>query len=172
MSIMASGLTRLLAPILPVTADQLWASLPGAKDASVHLAMFPRLDELAAFSDSALVEKWDRLIALRDRVLAAIEPLRKSKQIGSPLQAKVVISAPQADYAGLESYLKDLPMLFIVSDVDLRRAPGGTEEIAIERAGGVKCERCWRYVPSVSKDPAWAGLCDRCQEALAQTIHG
>ena len=43
--------------------------------------------------------------------------------------------------------------------------------MTIERAGGVKCERCWRYVPSVSTDPAWAGLCERCQEALAQTTN-
>ena len=44
--------------------------------------------------------------------------------------------------------------------------------ITIERAGGVKCERCWRYVTSVSSDPAWEGLCERCQGALAEPIHG
>jgi isoleucyl-tRNA synthetase len=43
--------------------------------------------------------------------------------------------------------------------------------VTIERAGGVKCERCWRYVTDVSTDPASAGLCDRCQKALAQTGH-
>jgi FPG/IleRS zinc finger protein len=36
----------------------------------------------------------------------------------------------------------------------------------------VKCERCWRYVPAVSSDPAWAGICERCQEALAETVNG
>jgi isoleucyl-tRNA synthetase len=172
MYIMANGLTRLLAPILPVTADQLWASVPGKNEASVHLAVFPTLDELAVFGDSALVDTWDRLIALRERVLAEIEPLRKSKQIGSSLQAKAVISVPPAEYAALEPYLKHLPMLFIVSEVEVRRSAGNAEAITIERAGGVKCERCWRYVPSVSKDPAWAGLCDRCHDALAETIHG
>jgi isoleucyl-tRNA synthetase len=44
--------------------------------------------------------------------------------------------------------------------------------VAIERASGVKCERCWRYVPAVSTEPAWAGLCDRCQDALAETVNG
>ena len=71
-------------------------------------------------------------------------------------------------------------MLLIVSDVALHKeeaGPGGSSEpgkpgIAIERAGGVKCERCWRYVPSVSSDPIWAGLCERCQDALAEPIHG
>jgi len=70
-------------------------------------------------------------------------------------------------------------MLFIVSDVDVRPAPPDVEthaeakpRITIERAGGVKCERCWRYVPSVSNDPAWAGLCERCQGALAEPVNG
>ena len=44
--------------------------------------------------------------------------------------------------------------------------------IDLARSGGVKCERCWRYVRSVSSDPAWAGLCERCQEALAETVNG
>jgi isoleucyl-tRNA synthetase len=44
--------------------------------------------------------------------------------------------------------------------------------VTIERAGGVKCERCWRIVPAVSSEPVSAGLCDRCQDALAETVHG
>jgi isoleucyl-tRNA synthetase len=44
--------------------------------------------------------------------------------------------------------------------------------VTIERASGVKCERCWRIVPSVATEPAIAGLCDRCQEALAETVNG
>jgi hypothetical protein len=27
-------------------------------------------------------------------------------------------------------------------------------------------------VRAVSTDPAWAGLCDRCQDALAETVNG
>jgi isoleucyl-tRNA synthetase len=56
-------------------------------------------------------------------------------------------------------------MLFIVSEVDVR--PGSETTIAIERADGVKCDRCWRVVKSVSTDPSWAGICERCQDALA-----
>jgi isoleucyl-tRNA synthetase len=69
-------------------------------------------------------------------------------------------------------------MLFIVSDVELRphsdagpaTAPTTGDQpvhVTIERAGGVRCERCWRYVEKVSTDPASAGLCERCQDALA-----
>jgi isoleucyl-tRNA synthetase len=73
-------------------------------------------------------------------------------------------------------------MLFIVSDVELRSLPTGTEvpaagngglreedgvRVTIERADGMKCERCWRYVDTVSTDPLSAGLCERCRDALA-----
>ena len=95
MYVIADGLARLLAPILSFTADELWQYLPGKRDASVHMAIFPAAGELASLADTPLVERWTRLTAVRERVLAAIEPLRKDKKIGSSLQAKVVLSATQ-----------------------------------------------------------------------------
>jgi isoleucyl-tRNA synthetase len=178
MFIVADGLTRLMAPILTFTADELWQFVPGARDESVHLALFPKPEELEALQDAELAARWDRLVAIREQVLAEIEPLRKNKQIGSSLQAKVVLSASQSELALLEHHRRDLPMLFIVSDVEVRPAPADVEahlearpRVTIERAGGVKCERCWRYVPAVSSDPARAGLCARCQEALAEPVN-
>jgi isoleucyl-tRNA synthetase len=168
MYIMAEGLTRLIAPILSVSAEQLWQHLPGTHDQSVHLELFPAAAELKALVDPDLLTRWNRLSDVRERVLAQIEPLRKDKQIGSSLQARVVLSLSPDDAEFLGRYRNDLPMLFIVSEVDLR--PGSdTTTIAIERADGVKCERCWRVVKSVSTDPAWAGICDRCRTALAPT---
>jgi len=179
MYLMADGLTRLLAPILSFTADELWRFIPGTREESVHIAVFPTREELEPLRDAALVERWERLAAVREQVLGEIEPLRKNKQIGSSLQAKVVIHATGAELPLLEHYAKLLPMLFIVSEVELRPAPEDVEahaeakpRVTIERAGGVKCERCWRYVPAVSTDPDLAGLCDRCQDAIAETIHG
>jgi isoleucyl-tRNA synthetase len=177
--LMADGLTRLMAPILSFTADEVWRSLPGAREESVHIALFPTVEELDAWADSELVDRWKGLIDLREKVLAEIEPLRKNKQIGSSLQAKVVVSATTAELALLEPYAKQLPMLFIVSEVELRAAPDDVEahaeakaRVTIERATGVKCERCWRIVPTVSTEPAFGGLCNRCQDAVAETIHG
>ncbi|MGE0705618.1 MAG: zinc finger domain-containing protein, partial [Vicinamibacterales bacterium] len=135
-------------------------------------------DELKAMANDSLVERWNGLMALRERVLAEIEPLRKDKRIGSSLQARVVLSGSDASLGRLKASEGDLPMLFIVSEVELRPEAGSADDqqdeprVAIERAGGVKCERCWRYVASVSVDPAWAGLCGRCQDALAEPIHG
>jgi isoleucyl-tRNA synthetase len=178
MYVMADGLTRLLAPILPVTADELWKNIPGRREESVHLAAFPADAEVQSLLDPELLDRWRRLMTLRERVLAEIEPLRKNKQIGSSLQAKVVLTATPAELVILESYARDLPMLFIVSEVELRPAPTDVEaneeaqpHVTIERASGTRCERCWRYVPTVSSETATAGLCERCQEALAQTTN-
>jgi isoleucyl-tRNA synthetase len=174
MYVMADGIARLLAPILSFTADELWRHLPARTDASVHVALFPSAEELDRLADSTLLERWSQLATLRERVLAEIEPLRKDKKIGSSLQARVVLSGTESDLAPFEPYARDLPMLFIVSEVELKRVQAGGSGIgiSIERTSGSKCERCWRYVPAVSTDPAWAGLCERCQDALAEPIHG
>ncbi len=140
------------------------------------MALFPELGELEAMLDSELLQRWQHLATLRERVLADIEPLRKDKQIGSSLQARVVLTANEKELAFLESYAAQLPMLFIVSEVVLRAAPTDSEAhteagpaITIERAGGLKCERCWRYVPILSSAPGTEGLCERCLVATAGT---
>jgi len=139
------------------------------------MALFPPRADLEAMRDAELVQRWNTLATLREQVLAEIEPLRKNKQIGSSMQAKVVLSATPAELALLERYVRQLPMLFIVSEVELRPAPTDVEansearpRVTIERAGGVKCERCWRYVPVVSTAPESTGLCERCQDALGR----
>jgi isoleucyl-tRNA synthetase len=169
MYIIADGLTRLVAPILSFSADELWRYLPGKREDSVHMAEFPSAAALEALADRELVDRWSRLIAVREHVLAEIEPLRKDKRIGSSLQAKVILTAAADELAFLEAHARELPALFIVSEVELRSAGPAPAQltVTIERAGGVKCERCWRYVAEVSTDPALAGLCDRCQGALA-----
>jgi isoleucyl-tRNA synthetase len=176
MYLIAEGLTRLMAPILSFTADEAWRFLPGAREDSVHEALFPAAADLSSYVDEALLEEWNALVSLRQRVLAEIEPLRTAKKIGSSLQAKVVLSATTSELAMLERFAAALPMLFIVSAVELRPLPvevgassDVTPRIAIERAPGVKCERCWRYVAAVSTEAEWAGLCDRCRDALAGT---
>ena len=121
------------------------------------------------FPDGRYVKTGDSsVVAVISEAFANIEPKRKNKEIGSSLQARVVLHVQDDLAAFLEPYARDLPMLFIVSEVEVRRAGGyAPTTVIVERADGVKCERCWRYVKSVSTDPAWAGICDRCQTALA-----
>src|SRR5687768_9011491 len=164
--VIADGLARLLAPILSFSTDELWRHLPGRREASVHLAQFPAESDLMNMRHPQLIAEWERLIKVRDRVLAQIEPLRKDKQIGSSLQAKAVVSGSGDEMDVLQAHAAELPMLFIVSEVELRVRDEAGVSITIEKAAGVKCDRCWRYVPRVSVDPGRPGICERCEGAL------
>jgi len=164
MFIMADGLARLLAPILPVTADELWRQL-GGREESVHLADFPI--ETESLVDAAVVERWEGLIGVREDVNRALENARQGKVIGTSLGAHVMLTAGGSAGDLLRRYERDLPMLFIVSQVSL--SPGVSDGVAVSvtRAEGTKCERCWRVVPDVSRDAGSEGLCSRCVDALA-----
>ncbi len=175
----ADALVRLVAPILCFTAEEVWSHLQGrpADLPSVHLATFPEAAELSGGLSMTQLERlnnWDRLIAVRNEVLKALEAARKEKFIGTSLEAKVEISA-EGDWARLlEEYRDLLPMLFIVSQAHLsgEALPGATEglirglRIAVRRAEGQKCERCWNYSVRVGEERDYPGLCERCVAAL------
>ena len=183
---MTDGLARLLAPILPVTTDDLWRFLPGAREESVHLADLPA--DCEALIDRDLLARWQRLLALRAAVNVELERLRQEKTVGTSLEAAVAVRASGATAALAEQYAAELPALFITSDVSVSAdpelpaaaeqaaaagaqfvEPDGAAVIEARRAGGVKCDRCWRYVPSVSgHDPA--GLCNRCVDSLSEAM--
>jgi isoleucyl-tRNA synthetase len=171
MYVLCDGLARLLAPILPVTADDLWRYMPGQRSASIHVEEFPTLDHLLA---PELVADWDRLLQVRDAVNAALEEKRKAKVIGNSLSASVTVTATGPIAALLERYREKLPTLFIVSDLTLNLGEAdGADSVRVDvgKARGVKCGRCWRYVPSVRTEPDWAGICDRCVDALAEPVN-
>jgi isoleucyl-tRNA synthetase len=172
------GLARLIAPILPFTSDELWRFLPGRREDSVHLALFPA--DPARLADEALVLRWERLLKLREAVNVELERLRQAKVVGKSLEARVSLR-PRGELAALiERYRDVLPTLFIVSEVTVHgdEAQAGAaayEEsessgagITVGRAAGVRCDRCWRYVPRVSTGPTEAGLCERCESAVAE----
>ncbi|MCI1279747.1 MAG: isoleucine--tRNA ligase [Nitrospira sp.] len=167
------ALTKLMAPVLSFTAEELWRMLPesvrvAAKADSVHLAMFPEVDP--RWADAKLAERWERLLEVRTAVQAALEVQRREKVIGAPLEAKVLIEARSAQYDLLNTYGQDLPAFFIVSDVVLQPASHLPENpgfaITVEKATGVKCERCWNYRGAVGTFPEHPTLCDRCVEAV------
>ena len=165
---MADGLARLLAPILPVTADELWRHLPGAssREESVHIAVFPRSVE--QFVDVDLDRTWSRLREIRDDVNGALETARQGKIIGTSLAAHVALTAGGDAAALLARHEADLPMLFIVSQVSLDVSGPDGVSVSVSRAEGEKCERCWRVLPELSQEPAVPGLCSRCVEALPE----
>jgi isoleucyl-tRNA synthetase len=166
MYLISDGLARLLAPVLPVTADDLWLHLPGSRSKSVHLEDFP---DVSRYADANLMDTWERLMNVREEVNAALEAKRKEKVIGNSLGARVILTTSGPVGRLLETHRSLLPTLFIVSDVALHvgSADGADAvRVEVEKAPGVKCERCWRYVSGIRTESEWAGLCDRCVEAL------
>jgi isoleucyl-tRNA synthetase len=168
MHVVVDGLARLLAPILSVTMDELWRGLPGAREASVHMALFPR--DLDGYADAALVERWTGLSVVRDAVNLALEQKRQEKVIGGNLSAAVTVTAGGDQAALLRRYEAFLPTLFGVSAVTLRDGTADALDVVVDRAAGVRCDRCWRVVPEVSSAADRSGLCPRCVEALAEAV--
>ena len=167
---MADGLARLLAPILPVTADELWKHLPGPREEAVHIATFPAGVE--AFVETTVDGRWTRLREIRDEVNRALETARQAKIIGTSLAAHVTLTAGGSAAALLRQHQADLPMLFIVSQVALDTSGPEGVSVSVSRAEGHKCERCWRVLPELSPDPRSAGLCSRCVESLPEGTGG
>ncbi len=168
----AETLTRLIAPILSFTADEVWALLPKVegREASVHLALFPDLAEIVPGREAELVADWSELLGVRMSVLSNLEFLRGQKKIGKSLEATVSLSvgenAPRGLNALLSRYEEALPELFNVSSVSVRHVSGDQLMLEEAPASAPKCERCWRYVTDVGKDPRFPSVCLRCAEAL------
>jgi isoleucyl-tRNA synthetase len=160
-------LSRLLSPILVFTADEAWENLPGQTLASVHLAEFP---QVASGDNSALMDRWERIFAIRDDVMKALEDARDQKRIGSGLEARVVVTADAATAGFLREYADQLRYLFIVSEVEVHE--GATFGVSIEHADGAKCERCWNYSTRVGEFTEYPTVCERCNEALSEIVTG
>jgi isoleucyl-tRNA synthetase len=175
MYLIADGLSRLLAPILSITMDELWRTLPGDREPSVHLVLFPQ--DLAEWRNQALVDQWAALGAVRTQVNVALEEKRQEKVIAANLSARVRLAAGGETAALLAKYEAFLPTLFGVSQVAIAGPGAGSDPdgqrlgVIVERADGVKCERCWRYVPEVSAQGEFRGLCPRCIDALAEPVN-
>jgi len=172
------ALTRLLAPIMSFTCDEVWQYLPklDSRPASVHLAKFSDakdvLGEDVPLEDPKQQEDWSKLLAVRDQVLKALEEARNKKEIGKSLEAQVKVTASDPYYPVLERYKPDLRYAFIVSQVDLECGPSrnGTGHLAVEvaKAAGKECERCWNYSTRLGEDPKYPTLCERCTPVVKE----
>jgi len=167
-------LTGLMAPVLAHTAEETWLSIPeGMRPTeSVHLTSWPRVEE--ALLEPELEQKWGRLLEIREDVNRKIEDARQENVLGTSLEALVRIFADGASLSLLREMEAQLPMVFIVSQVEVsdlaefrgERLDSGDIEVEVERASGEKCERCWNYSQTVGKDVDNAHVCERCVSAL------
>ena len=171
------GMTLLFAPIIPFTAEEIWSFMPDDSrydGASVMFNEMPRVIE--GISDEAFMEKWDRIHALRDDVLKALEAARNAKTIGKSLEAKVVLHFDGSLAEQIDLTLDELATVFIVSQVEVTAEGAGSYQgtvpflpgltIEIAHADGAHCPRCWVYSDTVGKDARHPTLCARCAQII------
>jgi isoleucyl-tRNA synthetase len=165
------AMTQLMAPVLSFTAEEIWRSLAthlgsALGSTSVHLSGFPEAHP--EWQDAKLAQRWEQLLGYRTQVQGVLEGSRRDKVIGSSLEAAVELRVDAEDLAFLKSYERDLPTVFIVSQVKLTESGDAKSPLAIVAAKSSfgKCERCWNYREAVGKHAAHPTLCDRCVEAV------
>jgi isoleucyl-tRNA synthetase len=160
LDILFHALVRYAAPILCFTAEEVWGTrFPDA--GSVHLLEWPEID--ATWTDTRLAAQWVELRSLRQVVSAEIEPKRRDKEIGSSLEAKVVIGLPDGrDRPNVTA--EELAELLIVSEAEIDTVAHGPVAV-VHRSDYHKCGRCWRLLPEVKED---GDLCGRCEAVVGE----
>ncbi|WHY74352.1 isoleucine--tRNA ligase [Fictibacillus enclensis] len=167
------AITKLTAPILTHTADEVWKYIPGVTEESVQLTSMP--ESVSYPGEEELVKEWDRFMDLRDEVLKALEVARNEKVIGKSLTASITLY-PSADVKSWLENVEDLNKLFIVSEARI----GGTKDeapeeavqydqlaVSVKPAEGETCERCWVVSPEVGTNEKYPTLCPSCAEIVA-----
>ncbi len=173
------AMAQMMAPILPFTAEEVWQHLGNSE--SVHLAGWPSAGDGRLSSEEAA--SWDEVLAVRSVVLKALEEERMAKRIGDPLEAEVVLVTEDARARTLlTTYRQPLEELCVVSRLRVAEpstASGGAASrtatgegattrladrvsVAVTKAPGEKCPRCWRWSTDIGEISAHSELCRRC----------
>ncbi|HEX6988029.1 MAG TPA: isoleucine--tRNA ligase [Bacillota bacterium] len=169
---LAVTLVRLLAPILPFTAEDVWQHLPGAARMaeSVHLTLWPEVP--GEWRSADLARTWDVLLRVRDDVARAVEAARSGGWVRDTTAAAVTLHAGDAEVQSLLRGCQDqLPTVFRVAEVLVSEEPpagasAGRDvtslRVAVRASSYAKCARCWRHVVDVGTDDRYPDLCARC----------
>jgi isoleucyl-tRNA synthetase len=162
------ALVRLVAPIMSFTADEIWEYLPKVegRPVSVHLARFPKPEEIFSEDPGGMLAEWQKLFAVRDQALRVLEEDRQAKIIGKGLEAQIRIEESGELLALLKRHEAGLKEILNVSGVTV--VEGSAPEITASPASGSKCARCWNFMPEVSDYGIWQNVCTRCQAAFKE----
>ena len=161
-------LVRLVAPILSFTADEVWEYLPKVegREVSVHLAQFPKPEEVFSEDPAPLLEEWKQIFGLRDTAMVKLEEARQEKRIGKGLEAELEVLVTGNLHKLLSSYAPALKEILNVSKVTV--VEDLSNSVIVQPATGHKCARCWNFMPEVSSYGIWQNVCTRCQSALRE----
>lgn len=164
--IILNAMTRMIAPILAYTSDEIWKYMPHSSNEKAEHVIYNEMPEKVDISiDDDFMAFWDEIHELRDDVKKSLETFIKDKTIKSSLEAKVTLSASGDKLAFLKKAENELATAFIVSEVEI--VDNSSElEIRIDKAEGEKCERCWVISKTVGENSEHPTLCSRCCENL------
>jgi len=162
MYMIADSLIRLLSPILVHSADESYLSLKGKgidSELSVHLSGMP--EDI----DAEIDERWDEVMALRSKILKALEEKKESGGVSNPLDAGVVITLDRESFERIKPFEPELADLAGVSRAELREGqkPG---VIVNDISNEPRCERSWKRDGTVKERSDGGFLSDRDAEAL------
>jgi isoleucyl-tRNA synthetase len=163
-------MTKLFAPILAFTCDEIWLAMPHREGDDGRNVVLNEMNQ--PFADYALtadeMAKWDKIISVRDAVNAALETARNNKQIGKSLEAQVSVTVPAEDAFLAQMDGQELADLFIVSQAQV--TVGQELSVSVSPAQGQKCERCWKNHIQVGSHPQHPTLCPRCAAVVADMV--
>ena len=164
--IILDSMTRMIAPILAYTSDEIWKYMPHRADANAECVLFNDMPAPIEISlDADFIANWDKIHELRDTVKKQLEVAIKDKMIKSSLEASVTLSATGAEYEFIKSVENELDAAFIVSEVVVEQADGELT-VTVNKAQGEKCERCWGYSKTVGENADHPTLCARCASVI------
>lgn len=164
--IILNAMTRMIAPILAYTSDEIWKYMPHSSSEKAEHVVYNEMPEKVDISiDDDFMAFWDEIHELRDDVKKSLETFIKDKTIKSSLEAKVTLAASGDKLAFLKKAENELATAFIVSEVEIIENSSDLE-ISIEKAEGEKCERCWVISKTVGENSEHPTLCSRCCDNL------
>ena len=162
------AMTRMFAPILAFTCDEVWLAMPHRAEDDGRNVLFNEM--VQPYTQYALsqeeMENWGRIASLRSAVNGALEQARADRIIGKSLEAAVSLTVPQEDAFLTRMSEEALADLFIVSQVSL--TVGDEVSVRVKAAAGVKCGRCWKVLHSVASVGEHEALCPRCAAVMAK----
>ena len=165
-------LVRIISPVLSFTADEIWERIPETlkEEESVHLSKW--IEARPEYLNEELAQKWDKIARLRREVNKKLEAERQNGLIGHSLDARVLLNIANDEYSFIKDYTEnEVSDLFIVSQVkfvsdNLTESEIEGIKIAVEKASGEKCERCWKYDEEVGHNHDHPDVCPRCASVL------
>ena len=144
LNIILNSLLKWFAPILSFTTEEIY-QLILKNNKSIHLEKFLKFPK--RFENIELNEKWVEYIKIRDLCNVSIEEKRAAKEIGSSLEASLVIELDKKSLELIKG--ADLAELCITSSVTIKESKDQNIQVETKKAEGNKCPVCWK----ISQEP-------------------